>query len=168
MQLREFYDYKEQFMQDILTDEEIVHILNPSIALNDAKSLMYTQVFPYEHLPSTVEEAKTFICCDVDIQKDFNKTFYSPSMFVWVFTHSSKMRLPTGRVTIDELCSLICDHVNGSRFYGLGETGVEYVKRFAPLEDYQGKVMMFSATDFNRVYSPNKPVPARRGIQNRG
>lgn len=160
--LDEFFDYKNRFMEDILTDEDIVHLINENIKVKDSKKLVYTQVFPFEYIPDTVEEGKTFICCDVDIDKSLNKTFLSPVMYVWIFTHKSKLPLPTGGVRTDKLCSKIATKMAGSRFYGLGELELYSVRRFAPMTDFQGKVMTFYAKDFNRPFVPDKQTPSNR------
>jgi hypothetical protein len=162
MQLEEFFDYKNQLMGDILTNEEIVRLINEEVPISEAGSLAYTQVFPCEYVPETVQDGKTFICFDVDVQRSADKTFLYPTIFVWVFTHRSKLRLPEGGLRTDALCSKICKAINGSRQYGLGELNLYAVKRFAPMTDYQGKVMTFYAKDFNRQYDGNKYTPANR------
>lgn len=161
-QLDEFFDYKNQLMEDLLTDESIVALINEETPLNKAPTLRYTQVFPYEYVPETVEVGKTFICFDVDIQKPLGKTYLLPTIYVWVFTHKSKLRLPEGGVRTDKLCSKIAGAINGSRNYGLGELDLNSVKRFAPMTDFQGKLMTFYAKDFNRPFNPHKHTPANR------
>lgn len=162
MQLQEFFDYKNQLMEDLLTNEDIVRLIDDTVALQNADSLAYTQVFPCEYVPDTVQEGKTYICFDVDVQRIADKTFLSPTLFVWVFTHRSKLRLPEGGVRTDKLCSEICKAINGSRKYGLGELNLYSVKRFAPMTDFQGKVLTFYAKDFNRVYDGKKYTPENR------
>ena len=79
MQLEEFFDYKNQLMNDLLTNEEIVRLLADDCKpVNDVQDLVYKQVFPYEYIQETIEHGQTFICCDVDIQKSVNKTFLIP------------------------------------------------------------------------------------------
>lgn len=162
MQLQEFFDYKNQLMEDLLTNEDIVKLIDDTVAPQNADSLAYTQVFPCEYVPDTVQEGKTYICFDVDVQRVADKTFLSPTLFVWVFTHRSKLRLPGGGVRTDKLCSEICKAINGSRKYGLGELNLYSVKRFAPMTDFQGKVLTFYAKDFNRVYDGKKYTPENR------
>lgn len=162
MQLSEFFDYKNKLMEDLLTNEEIVNLVDETVGLDGAKRLAYTSVFPYEYIPDTVEEAKTFICFDVDVQESMNKTFLRPTLYIWVFSHKSKLRLLEGGVQTDKLVSKIAEAINGSHDYGLGELELYSVKRFAPVTDYQGKVMTFHAKEFNR-HSPNtKPIPSNR------
>lgn len=162
MQLQEFYDYKNQLMEDLLTNERIVRLLNDDILITDATSLAYKQVFPCEYIPFTAQEGQTFICFDVDVQQSVNKTFLLPTLYVWVFAHRSKLRLPEGGVRTDALCSEICNTINGSRKYGLGELNLFAVKRFAPVTDYQGKAMTFHAVDFNRQFDGTKYTPSNR------
>lgn len=162
MKLDDFYDYKNKLMEDLLTNEKIVRLLDDKISLSAAKSLVYSQVFPLEYVPETVQDGKTYICCDVDIQRG-GKTFYYPTLYIWVFAHRSKLRLPNGKgVLTDKLCSEICEAIDGSRYYGLGELELYSVKRFAPMTDYQGKVLTFTMKEFNRIHDPNKPIPSNR------
>lgn len=163
MQLEELYDYKNRLMMDLLTHESIVSLIDETVPIEDARSLAYKNVFPCEYIPDTIEDAKTFICFDVDIQQAMNKTFLQPTLYIWVCSHRSKLRLPDGGgIRTDKLCSEIAKVINGSRTYGLGELDLFSVKRFAPITDYQGKVMLFNARDFNRIYNRNKYTPSNR------
>lgn len=165
MQLEEFFDYKNQLMNDLLTNKEIVCLLcdNEKIA-KAPQELVYTQVHPYEYVPDTVAHGQTFICCDVDVQRSMNKTFLIPALYIWVFTHKSKLCLPEGGVRVDRLVSEIAKAINGSRNYGLGELELYSVKRFAPITGYQGKIMTFQAKDFNRLAPTRQPAPANRKL----
>ena len=166
MQLEDFFDYKNQLMKDVLTNKEIVRLLNDDIALEDAANLAYEQVMPFEYIGETLFDGRTFIMFDVDIQAQIagsNKTFYSPTIYVWVMAHRSRMRLPDGGgVRTDKLCSEICKTINGSRLYGLGQLNLYSVRRFAPVTDYTGKMMTFHAKEFNRQYDPTQYVPSNR------
>lgn len=164
MYLQEFFDYKNQLMGDLLSNEAIVDLLND---FDDRRpltpeELAYTQCFPYEYIPETVEHGQTFICFDVDITKAPTKTYYDPTIYVWVFTHKSKLRLPAGGVRTDALCAEIVKMLDGSRYYGLGELEFEASRRFAPINDYQGKILTFGATDFSKFHPTGKPIPENR------
>ena len=162
MQLQDFFDYKNQLMKDLLTSESIVSLLTDE-PVDDVMDLAYTSVFPCEYIPETVNDGRTYICFDVDIQRSINKTYLLPTLYVWVFTHRSRLRLPNGGgVRTDKLCSEICKVINGSRRYGLGELELNTVRRFAPMSDYQGKAMSFNAKEFNRLHSTNQDVPGNR------
>lgn len=164
MLLEEFYDYKNQLMEDILTTQSIVDLLgNDTKHTAPARELAYTQVFPYEYIPDTIEHGRTYICFDVDIQKSANQTYYYPIIYVWIFTHKSLMRLiPEGGVRVDKIAVEIAKKLNGSLMYGLGPLDMYSSKRFAPITDYQGKVLTFHATDFNTPKPTRQPIPSNR------
>lgn len=165
MLLQELFDYKNVLIRKLVTDPQIVHLVNEDIDFEDAGSLIYTQIFPYEYLPETTEHGHTFICAEVDISRVQNKTFLYPTLYIWEFTHKSKLRLPSedgGGVRTDRLCEAIARNISGSREFGLGELELYSVKRFAPMSDFNGKLMMYQAKDINRLYDPNKFVPNNR------
>lgn len=161
--LDELFDYKTRLMEDLLTDEEIVALIDePGRYRDNPAGLVYTQVFPYEYVPDVTEHGKTFVCCEVDIKDVESKTFLLPAIYIWVFSHKSEMRLPEGGVRTDKLCSKIVEKINGSWFYGLGELELKSARRFSPISQYQGRALTFYARDFNRVSLGNKKIPANR------
>lgn len=161
--LDELFDYKNQLMDDMLTNEQIIRLLSDDgKTLTSPETLMYSQVFPYEYVPDVVEHGQTFVCCEVDIKDVVNKTFLVPVLYIWVFTHKSKVRLPGGGVRTDKLSSEITKIINGSRMYGLGELNLQSAKRFSPIGDYQGRILTFYTKDFNRLSPSDKKVPANR------
>ena len=162
MQLEEFFNYKNKLMEEIITDEEIVKLINENVPFEEAASLCYTQVFPFEYIPETEQEGRTFVCFDVDVQKQLGRPLYEPSIYVWVFAHKSALRLPEGGVRVDKLCSKICDKLNGSLYYGQGRLDLESTKRFAVMTDYQGKMLVFYARDVSKLYDGSKQIPTNR------
>lgn len=162
MYLQDFYDYKNKLMEDLLTNEAIVKLLDKDVDLEDAQRLAYKQVFPCEYVPETVHDGSTFICFDIDIQEASDKTFYSPTLYIWVFSHRSQLRLPEGGVRTDKLCSEIAKQIDGSREYGLGQIKLFSVRRFAPMTDYQGKCLTFRMKEFSKVYDGNRYMPSKR------
>lgn len=162
MQLRDLFDYKNQLMQDILTNENLVKMIDRTVPFEQSEKLAYKNVFPYEYIPDTANHGVTYVCFDVDVLDVVNKTFLNPTIYVWIFTHRTNMRLPEGGLLIDEFCAELCETINGSRFYGMGELELVSVRRFAPMTDFQGKVLTFRATEVNRYHLPLKPVPNNR------
>lgn len=161
--LEDFYDYKNQLMKDLLTNEAITRLLQDECGEpSTPKDFMYSQVFPYEYVPDTVEHGRTYICCDVDISRTSNRLMYTPTLYIWIFTHKSKLRLPEGGVRTDKLASEIVETINRSYNYGLGELQFCSSKRFAPVTDYLGKVLTFQAKEWNAPGINTKPVPVNR------
>lgn len=169
MYLEELYDYKNLLVKELCSDPKIVKLVtgNDNAAVPN-HGLPYTQVFPYEYIPDTVNDAKTFICLDVDIVSVPNKTFYIPVIYIWAFTHTSRMRVEGengGAVLLDELAIAINNKLNGSRYYGMGELKLDSVGRFKPITDFLGRTMVYYAKDFNRakgrIDSPSDRKPKR-------
>lgn len=160
--LDELYDYKNQCMNDVLKSKEILSLLDASETGLTAKQAMYNMVFPYEYIPETTETAKTFICCEVDIQEVYNKTYLNARMDIFVFTHNSNLRVPSGGLRVDRVVSEIVKILNGSREYGLGQLKLFKVSTFSPIESYQGKHIVFNATDFNLLSPTGKEIPENR------
>ena len=170
MNLEELRSYKNQFFGDILTDEKIVHLIDPDMPLQNADKLMYDNVYPSLYVPDTVEQAKTFVCCDVDFQVanvrqiGDKQLYYCPIMYVWIFTHKSLMKIPDGGFRVDELAIGITDKIAGSKFYTMGALTLYSAKRFAPMVDFVGKVLAFNGRDWNEpsAENPNRPIPSNR------
>lgn len=168
MNLNELFDYKNQLFKDLLTNETIVQLINEEKTLETAEDLCYTQLFPYEYIPETIEHGHTMICCDVDVISSSMRTnrnprlYYKPVIYIWVLVHKSKLRLPQGGVRYDAICSEIANTINESLWYGYKGLQLSSVKRFTPLTDYQGKVMTFNADDINWTYDPERTIPANR------
>ncbi|MBR4021278.1 MAG: hypothetical protein IKI94_01565 [Ruminococcus sp.] len=158
MQLNEFFDYKNQLMKELCCNEAIVKLVTDKDNSDVPNhTLAYSQIYPFEFVPETVDNGQTIICFDVDVAEVINKTFYVPVVYVWVFTHKSKMRLSTGGIRTDKIAAEIDKVLNGSRYYGLGELNLKSVGRFSPIADYQGRVLTYYAKDFNRLNTKQPP-----------
>ena len=163
MNLEELYDYKSRLMMDICSNEEVVKLLtnNPDAIVPNTQ-LPYTQVFPFERVPTETDDAKTFICFDVDVISVENRTYYIPIIYLWIFTHESMMRTDNG-IRIDRISSALDKHLNGNRFYTLGELELDTVTRFVPTKTYLGRVVTYVGKEFNRP-SGSKATPNNRRI----
>ena len=165
MQLEEFFDYKNLLMADMCKNPNIVKLVteNDEAAVPNHQ-LPYTQLFPFEFIPDAVSEARTFICFDVDIVSVPNKTFYYPVLYIWPFTHKSKLHMTSGGVLLDKLCTEVDKMLNGSRFYGLGQLKLSSVGRFEPTTDYLGRTLVYTTADFNKLGAGNR-TPSNRKLR---
>lgn len=163
--LQEFFDYKNELMKTLCSDPDIVHLLTDSSEADVPNyDIAYNLIFPYEFIPETVSKGTTFICYDVDIINVQNKTYYTPALYIWVFTHKSKLKLPEGGVRTDELANAIDKILNGSRNFCLGELELSSVTRFVPIVDYQGRCLTYTGSDYNRLHADSKPAPRKRPV----
>lgn len=162
MKLDELFEYKNKIMEILCSNEKIIKLITKNDnATIPSKTAQYNQIFPYEYIPETVDNATTFICFDVDVPYVENKTFLDPEIYIWVFTHKSNMKIEGGGVRIDDICVEINNELNGNREIGLGELDLRSVGRFMPIVDYQGRVLTYQARDFNRGRS-DKNIPSNR------
>lgn len=167
MLLEELFDYKNQLMKELCSSEPIVRLLtNDPAAPVPCPALAYAQVFPYERVPETADEAKTFICFDVDVVDVENRSFLTTALFLWVFAHKSAMRLPGGGVRTDAIVTETAKLLNGSRHYTMGALELYRVHRFVPVSggEYQGREIIYRGFDSNRpgTTTANRPTPANR------
>lgn len=160
MLLEEFFQYKNKIMELLCTNDEVVKLVTKD---EDAEGLTlpYTQIFPYEFVPETIDKGETYICFDVDIPEIENDVIYYPVIWIWIFTHKNSMRLEEGGIRTDELAAVIDKMLNGNRELGLGELNLKTVGRFVPQKDFQGRVLAYQAKDTNRWGTHRQP-PARR------
>lgn len=101
----------------------------------------------------------------MDILRVPNKTFYIPALYIWIFTHKSRMQLEGGGLLLDTLASEIDKMLNGNRYYGMGDLKLYSVTRFAPITDFRGRCLTYSARDFNRPTSiPRVPTNRKAGV----
>lgn len=169
MNLEETFSYKNKLMEHICTNKNIVRLITKNEeAYIPNHNLAYTQVFPCEWVPDTLSDSNTYICFDVDITSVPSKTYYLPVMYIWVFTHKSNLRAPKefgGGITTDRVVAEIDRMLNGNRFYGLGDLKLSGLKRFTPITGYHGRVLIYSAKDFNRpsgrIYAPSNRMEGR-------
>ena len=162
MELSELPNYKNQLMKEFCCDANIVHLLtgNEEAAVPN-HGLPYTQMYPFAYVPETVDEARSFLCFDVDIVSVPNETYLVPVVYVWVFAHKSNLRMEGGGVLIDQLVQEAHRILNGSWNYGLGKLKFDSCRRFTPINGYLGRVLTYYALDFNRN-GDEKKRPARR------
>lgn len=166
MQLEELFDYKNLLMKDLCKNDAIVKLVTGNAkARVPNHDLAYSQIFPFEFVPETEDESRTFICFDVDILRVPNKTFYIPALYIWVFAHKSKLRMSEGRLLLDTLSAELDKMLNGNRYFGLGDLKLYSVTRFAPITDYRGRCLTYSARDFNRPSGiPKVPSNRKAGV----
>ena len=165
MHLEEFFDYKNLLMQDICKNQRMVYLITEDEKASMPNyTLPYSQVFPFEFVPETEDNGRTFVCFDIDMKKSAQtRVTYDLILYIWVFTHKSNLRTRDKRLRLDDMTSVLCQMLNGNRFYGMGKLELESVDGFTPIADYKGKTMVFVARDWN-LTSADKKLPTNRKV----
>lgn len=163
MLLEELFDYKNKIMKMFCENDEVVKLVAHIDDADDIDglTLAYSRIYPFEYVPETVKEDDTFICFDVDIPDVESEVIYHPVIYIWMFTHKDTLRLDKGGVRTDMLAAEIDKMLNGNRTLGLGELDLRSVTRFAPIKDFQGRVLVYEGKDTNR-WGVHKKAPMRR------
>lgn len=150
--LKEISAYKSRMMQAFCTSKELTPLL--CVDGEDeltGKALMYSRVFPYAHVPSTVENAKSFVCFKVDAISVKSAVIKVMQITVFSISHQSLLRLPDGMgLRTDVMASVVDKLMNGNTEYGLGTVELISSKEFNPITNYCGRESVYRVTDFNR------------------
>lgn len=153
MYLRELGLYKQKIFVKIRQSDDIKEILlgkNYDVELVD--DLLDEHIFPYLYIPETQTTAKTYICVDVVVPKVPNFSIKNLKIIVWVFTHKSLMRY-SKKGYIGTRTDILSDVLDGlldtSRDFGIGRLKLEGVDLFTSEKQYYGRVLTYSASDFN-------------------
>lgn len=150
--LKELSAYKSRMMQAFCTSKE----LSPLLCVEGedeltGKALMYSRVFPYAHVPNTIENAKSFVCFKVDAVSVKSAVIKVMQITIYCISHQSLLRLPDGKgLRTDEMASQVDKLMNGNTEFGLGTVELISSKEFNPITNYCGRESVYRVTDFNR------------------
>lgn len=115
-------EWKNKAIELVLGQDEIMELLEMDD--NEADDPVYTRIFPYNHIPQTIEETKVYITFTVNVPRiTFNKIWAYPRLTVRVIAHQERMELNMAGVSatrIDYMAKLIVDLLTKNDF-GFGK-----------------------------------------------
>lgn len=149
--LEEFTEYKNTLMKAICTSDAVVDLLKLETDSENitGRDMRYDRIFPYNYVPLTTQNAKTYICFVVTAPNVKKGVITDLTLTVFVFTHQDIMRTNRGMRT-DLLISEIDKLLNGSTEYGLGKVelkGCDVLQ--VPVRGYSGLYSIYTVKDFN-------------------
>lgn len=159
------FGYKNLLMRELCGSEAVQRLIYDAkegelpIPNHDAA---YKNIFPYEFIADTVVTAQTFICFDMDVTDVISCIDLNLELYVWIFTHKSLLRLKGGGLRLDALSAEIDRLLNQSRIFTKNPLELKSVGRFVPINDYQGRVLVFTGRDWNVAGAPKRPAPSNR------
>lgn len=180
--------YKNKIIELLLENENFIKLINP--VQSECKDLDITDVliggewvidgiqykeqghiFDYDFTNETMNDEKTFVFVDTDINTIRSNIFTDFNLYVYIFTSKNLVRLtgetvPTaddvknmgyfsGRYAnrIDVLCDIVDRILNGTnRLSGIGDVepaSSEYVSLYCPNTSYYGKRLKYKITNYN-------------------
>ena len=122
-------DWKNKAIELVIGQDEIMELLDMDEA--EADDPMYTRIFPYNHIPQTIEETKVYITFTVNVPKiTFNKIWAYPRLTVRIIAHQDRMKLNMASVSatrIDYIAQLIVNLLTKNDFgYGKLQLATNY------------------------------------------
>ena len=146
---------KNEIMTRLVFSENITKALmyNESNFLDqptpeDTTSLLYTQIFPYQRVPTIEDSAKTFITMKFGYKPD--GMFYKVNtIFFYVITHKSLIRTDYGMLRYDFLINQIDMLFNSQRGIGIGKLPFYAMDDFQVNSDWLGTYVAYKATEFS-------------------
>lgn len=115
-------EWKNKAIELVLGQDEIMELLEMDD--NETDDPVYTRIFPYNHIPQTIEETKVYITFTVNVPRiTFNKIWAYPRLTVRVIAHQERMKLNMAGVSatrIDYIAKLIVDLLTKNDF-GFGK-----------------------------------------------
>lgn len=102
-------EWKNNAIELVLGQDEIMELLEMDDV--EADDPVYARIFPYNHIPQTLEESKVYITFTVNVPKiTFNKVWAYPRLTIRVIAHQDRMKLDLAGVSatrIDYISQLI-------------------------------------------------------------
>ena len=122
-------DWKNKAIELVISQDEIMELLDMDEV--EADDPMYARIFPYNHIPQTIEETKVYITFTVNIPKiTFNNVRAYPRLTVRVIAHQERMKLNMAGVSatrIDYIAKLIVNLLTKNDFgYGKLKLATNY------------------------------------------
>ena len=153
-------DIKSCLLEDILCDKEAVRLIEHKGDVElPAKHLLYEQVVPWMKIPGTIEEAQTYVTCEVTIPRVINKATRIYRLHVFVIVHESQMKIDSaiGKMLniddrgskLDILLDRIDSIISGSRRYTFDELTFVGQDIITTAQKFHGKVNRYEIRGWN-------------------
>ena len=84
---------KDKVIKEIANDEAFFYAIDPDITkVENGGDLPGTHIFKYNKNPETITSTITFLTVMIDTNsRDSNKTFVTPTLTIWVYSHNDHM-----------------------------------------------------------------------------
>lgn len=84
---------KDKVIKEIANDEAFFYAIDPDTSkIENGGDLPGTHIFKYNKNPETITTTITFLTVMVDtFSRDRNKTFVTPTLTIWVYSHNDHM-----------------------------------------------------------------------------
>jgi hypothetical protein len=116
--------------------------------IDDPTTLVYTQIFPYQRIPTSNDTAKTYITMKFSYRP--NGMYYKiNTIYFYVITHISLVRTAYACLRYDYLINQIDILFNSQRGIGIGKLPFYEMSDFQINESWLGSYIGYKSTEFN-------------------
>lgn len=146
---------KKKIIKEFIKDPVILAAIGSEKNLKPEQYLN-THIFNYHQNPFTLNTVETFITVQVHIPQgfDFNKTYVSPTVEIWIISHEKHMVVDNvPKITDnrnDYISELIDAKLNGKSGFGIGELKLASNIEGSFQQDYLFRKMIFECRDLNK------------------
>ena len=148
--LSELVDYKKTIGQLLYSDREFVDLVtNTTTATLPARSLVNNQLWYYDYVDETVQDAKCYVCLEIDDSTVKTPAVGDFTLLIWIIVPKSLMDM-TGNIRRDAIAARVDELLNGLEGTWFGELRRLPSLRFLPNTSFRGRLLKYSVQGWNR------------------
>ena len=156
MNLAEFRNYRSGLMRMICENENIrTYLLDDGEIISSPTDLIEKHVYPYEYIPGTTEEGKTFVSMLLAVHEvDNGMTSYECYMNIYITSYEGIMwvKNDSGQNVLryDAIAEELDRMLNGTRNLGFRIDLVGRKDGYQPARKFHGTMLTYRITAWNR------------------
>lgn len=153
--------YKKKLVSSIVSSPTLVQLLNSEYVKNgeclDSDELVYKQIFPYNYIPETQTETKSYVTMKVNGLGVKNKIYNKAEVYIRVISHQDCMLTNYGGTRIDLMSEAVEELFNGKDDFGFGEMELKSNIEGDINTTHRCRELRFMVEDFNADACRNEP-----------
>lgn len=148
--LEEIPKYKDALLRSLIANEKIIEYIGRT-DIEDPTDLIGVggNIYPYPYVPSTQEEARTYICFDIYVPSVQDMMFKDIQIAISVFSHKD-VGSYQGKSRVDLIAIELDKLLNGNQDYGIDAAQLKQVSPYLPNDSYFGKTLFYRAYNLNQ------------------
>lgn len=148
-------DYKNKLALKLVNTDGLVEAMGND-DIEEPDEAIYTYIFPYFHIPDTIEAAHSYICFKVNMtdRSNVNDWYENFTLTVWVIVNQALMKMKGhgGATRVDYLSGLVEKELHGSTIFGIKQLKItSNMENY--LNDVKGNLKDFDVEKFSEVTS---------------
>lgn len=142
---------KDKVIKEIAYDDTLFHAIDPDTSkIENGGDLPGTHIFTYNKNPETITTTMTFLTVMVDTySKDRNKTFITPTLTIYIYSHNNHMEIKNIRGIKDNRNDYISKLLD-LKFNGKSEA-MGTLRLVSNVEGVAGKEFLFRRLIFETI-----------------